>query len=132
MQQLVHQVAGCGQGLGKRVKTGLAAGQRFAVADKFKARVNRIAQHIGDVIQVKRGQMPGPVLLSQCTERPTQRIAAVIIECIQRGKTRPLRQKPPSCDPVTQRGIAALQKRNGWQHGLLVTRKMVEKCVHAR
>ena len=63
VQNLVHQIGRLPQGLGQGLKTGLAGRQRLAVAHKFKARVDGIAQHIGQVIEVERRQMTRLVVL---------------------------------------------------------------------
>ena len=57
----------------------MAGGQLFGVAHKLKARIHRVAQHIGQVVQVQRGQVPGAVGLAQGTKSPTDRVARAIV-----------------------------------------------------
>jgi len=52
LQQRVHQRGRCGQGIRQRVERGLAACQRFGIAHKLETLVHRVAQHIGQVVQV--------------------------------------------------------------------------------
>jgi hypothetical protein len=68
---LVHQVGRRRQRLGQRVEGGLAARQRLGVAHELKARVHRIAQHIGQVVQVQRGQVLGAVRAGPGRQRPS-------------------------------------------------------------
>ena len=131
LQQRVNQIRRRGQCIGKRIKTRLATGQRFAVAHEFKTRIYCVTQHIGNVVQIQRSQMPRPVLLTQCTEGPAECVATLVIKCIKRGKARTFRQKTTPGDAVAQRGVAPLQKRNRRCNALLVTREMVEECIHA-
>jgi hypothetical protein len=51
----------------------------FGVAHELEARVHRLAQHVGQVVQVQRGQVAGPVLQAQGAEGPGQRVAALFV-----------------------------------------------------
>jgi len=62
LQGAIDQRRRCGEGSGHRLETGLTLCQRFGVANEFKARIDCLAQHIGNVVQVKGRQMPRPVL----------------------------------------------------------------------
>jgi hypothetical protein len=65
VQALVDQVQRRGQRLGQRVEGRLALRQLLGIAHEFETRVDRIAQHVGQVVQIQRGQMPGAVLQAQ-------------------------------------------------------------------
>jgi len=78
-QRLVHQVGRSGQRLGQRVKCRLGGGQAFSVAHEFKTLIHRALQHIGQVVQVERGQVPGPIGAAQCTKGPAQRVAGFFV-----------------------------------------------------
>jgi hypothetical protein len=51
--------------------------QALGVAHELEARVDRLAQHVGQVVQVQRGQVARAVLHAQRAEGPGQRVAAV-------------------------------------------------------
>jgi len=95
--------------------------------------VDRIAQHIGQVVQVQRGQVTRPVLLTQGAKGPGQGVAAFIVHVIriECGKARAFRQQAASSDAVAQRGIAPLQESDGGRDGAVVALEMVEEKIHA-
>ena len=112
-QDFVHERRLRRQRPGQRVEGRLAARQQFAVARELEARIDRVANRVGQIVQVERGQMLGPILRAQRAERPGQRIAVILRhEGIQIPKPRSLRQKAPRANPVRQGRILALQERH--------------------
>ena len=100
-QVLVDEVVRRGQCLGQGVEAGLRGGKDLGVAHKFEACVHRIAQHIGQVVEIERGQVPGTVVLSERTKGPTQRVTGhFIVKSLQGGEARTFGQKPPACHAV--------------------------------
>ena len=114
----VQQVRRCGQRIGQGVEVGLAGGQSFGVADELKARVHRVADHVGQVVEVQRGQMACAVLQAHGAEGPAQRVAALALEggvriiLIDRGESRAFGQEGTGVDAVCQGGVSALQERD--------------------
>ena len=129
MQGGVDQVVLSRQGLCHRVVAGLTAGQLLGVAHEGKSVIDRIAHHIGQVVEVQRGQMSGPVVLSQSAKGPSQGVPLVLIG-VQRPKAWTLRQKATAGDAVTQRGVAPLQKAQGRLDRLHIARMVVQKLIH--
>ena len=108
-QHIVNQIGRRSKGCGQWFKTGLATSQAFGIAHKLKARVNGVAQHVGQVVQVQRGQMARAVLLAQRAKGPGQRVGSLRIAIdIKRGKTWPFGQKAAPCNAVAERGVAPL------------------------
>ena len=131
LQRGVDQVGGLGQGFGQRVKAGLAGGQALGVAHEFKAFVHGIAQHIGQVVQIQRGQVPGAVGLAQSAKSPANRVArAIVVIGVECRKAWAFGQKAPACNAVTQRAVAALQKRDDRVDADGVIVEMVKEKVH--
>ncbi len=136
VQQLVHQRGWRGQRLRERVEAGLAAGERLGVAHELEARVHRVAQHVGQVVQVQRAQMPCLVLHAQRAKGPGQRVAAAVAHVhvvvgVQRRKARAFRQQAARGHAVRQRGVAPLQVGDGRADAAAVGAKLVQKGVHA-
>ena len=132
-QHLVHQRGRGGQGLGQWFERGLAARQRFGVAHKLKAFVHRVAQHIGQVVQVQRGQVLGLVVQAQGAKSPAQRVAALLMNIdIERGEARPFGQEAAAHDAVRQRAVAPLQKGNGGANGGQIPVLLRGKALHRR
>jgi hypothetical protein len=77
-QRGVDQVLRRRQRLRQRLEAGLALRQRFGIAHELEARIDRLAQHVGDVVEVKRGEVAGAVGHAQRAEGPGQRIAALL------------------------------------------------------
>ncbi|MNL18715.1 hypothetical protein D3C87_1398720 [compost metagenome] len=112
-QRVVHQVQGRRQGLGQGVEGGLAARQRFGVADELESRVDGVTQHVRQIVQIQGGQVLGAVMQAQRAECPTQGIAAIFVHVhVQRAEPRALGQEIAAHDTVRQGGIAALKKRD--------------------
>ncbi|MNV04116.1 hypothetical protein D3C71_944040 [compost metagenome] len=131
LQQRVHQRGRRSECLGQRVKRGLAARQRFGIAHKLKALVHRVAQHIGQVVQVQRGQVLGLVVQAQGAKGPAQRVAALVVYIhIQRGEAWALGQVVAACNAVRQRAVAALQEGNGGADGGEVAVLLRRKTLH--
>ncbi|MDT4848613.1 hypothetical protein FQZ97_827070 [compost metagenome] len=136
MQDLVDQREGRGEGGGHGREGGLAAGQRFCVAHKGKALVDRVAQHVGQVVEVERGDVARLVLHAQSAERPGQRVAAFFAQRrvhvhLQRGEARAFGQQLARGDAVRQRRVPALQEGDHQADGGAVARELVEEGVHA-
>jgi hypothetical protein len=80
---------GSNQLLGKehsvqRVEGGLAAGQRLGVTHELEALIDRVAQHVGQVVQVERAEVARLVLHAQRAEGPGQRCpwwAYAVLSC---------------------------------------------------
>ncbi len=118
---------------GQRLEARLAAGQRFSVTHKFKPRVHRVAQYVGQVVQVERGQVLGAVLQAQGAKGPAQRVAAFLVHIdIERGKARPLGQKVAADNAVRQRRVAPLQEGDGGRNGGQITLMLPQKGLHRR
>ena len=131
-QQVVHQRGRRGQRMGQRVKRGLAAGQRLGVAHKFKALVHRVAQHVGQVVQIQRAQVARFVLHAERAKGPGQRVAAAVVcVCIERGKTWAFSQQAARGDAVGQGRVAALQVGHDGADGAAVGGELVQEGVHA-
>ncbi|MNV87946.1 hypothetical protein D3C71_1821090 [compost metagenome] len=79
-QRVVHQRGRGRQGVGQGVEGGLAARQGFGVAHEFKARVDGVPQHVGQIVQVQGGQVLGAVVQAQRAECPTQGVAALFVQ----------------------------------------------------
>ena len=133
LQHLVHQIGLCRKGIGQRIESGLAAGQRLGIAHELEALVHGIAQHIGQIVEVKRGQMLGLVVQSQGPESPAQRIAAFLVLIhIERGKARAFGQKVAPHDAVGQRGVSPLQKSNRGRNRGQIALLLCDKGLHGR
>ena len=110
-QQAIDQVRRRRQRLRQCVEAGLALRQALGVAHELEARIDRIAQHIGNVVEVQRGQVARAVLHAQRTEGPGHRVVAVVVDIgLERGKARPLGQEAARADAVRECGVAALQE----------------------
>ena len=74
----------------------LARRQRFCVAHELEARIDGIANDIGEVIQIQRRNVLGAILQSQRAERPVERIAVAAFAVdivIERREARPSGKK---------------------------------------
>ena len=133
LQPLVHQIRRGRQSLVQRIERGLACRQRLGVAHKFKARVDRLAQHIGQVVEIQRRQMLGPLLNAQGAECPAQGVFACFADIhIQRGKAAAFRQVTTGDDAVGERRVAALQKGDDRTDGAQVAIVLRHELAHAR
>jgi hypothetical protein len=113
-QRGVDQVLRRRQRLRQRLEAGLALRQRFGIAHELEARVDRFAQHVGDVVEVKRGEVAGAVGHAQRAEGPGQRIAALVVDIhVERGEARALGQEGTAGDAVRERRIAPLEEGHG-------------------
>ena len=131
LQCAVGQIGGLGQGAGQCIKARLAGGQALGVAHEFKAFVHGVAQHIGQVVQKQRGQMPGAVGLAQCAKGPAYWVArAIVFIRVKCNKARAFGQKAPACNAVAERAVAALQKCNDGVDADGVVLEVVEEKVH--
>jgi hypothetical protein len=75
-QRAIDQVFRRRQRPRQRFERGLALRQRFGIADELEARIDRLAQHVGDIIEVQGGKVPRAVRHAERAEGPGQRIAA--------------------------------------------------------
>ena len=133
MQDLVDQRVRRGQCAGQRIEARLAHRQRLGIADEFEARVDRVAQHVGEVVQVQRRQMPCAIVQAERAEGPGQRVAAVIVDVdIERGKARSFRQEAAADDAVRDRRIGALQKRDRRRDRRAIRRELLAKRIDTR
>jgi hypothetical protein len=83
-----------GQRLASGSKVGWLCASDLGVAHELEARVDRLAQHVGQVVQVERGQVAGAVLHAQRAEGPGQRVAAVLVDVdVERSKRGPSGRK---------------------------------------
>ncbi len=131
-QRLVDQVQRRGERLRQRVEGGLALRQRFGVAHELEARVDRVAQHIGNVVQVQRREVTCPVLHTERAEGPGQRVTSVVVDVdVERLEARAFGQEGAAADAVRQRGVAALQKGQRWRHRGPIAVEGFEKCRYA-
>ena len=107
-------VGGCGQGSGQRFEGRLAARQRFGVADEFETRIDRLAQHVGEIVQIQGGKVSGPVLHAERAKGPGQRITAVVVDVfVERGEARSFGQEIAPADAMADRRVAPLQEGDG-------------------
>jgi len=132
-QQFVDEGGRRRQRIGQRVEGGLAERQALGVAHELETRVDRLADHVGDVVQVQRGQVSGVVLRTERAEGPGERAAAVgVLEGIERREARAFGQEGAAADAVRQRGVAALQKRQRRRDGGGVTGVVGLEGLHPR
>jgi hypothetical protein len=132
-QGAVQQVGRGGQGLGQRVEMGLGGGQLLGVAHELEARVHRLAHHVGQVVQVERGQVAGPVLQAQGAEGPGQRVLALFGGVAVQGlEARAFGQEAAGVDAVGQRGVAPLQEGDHPGHGGAVGVELGQEVVDLR
>ena len=118
------------QSSGQWLERRLAAGQRFGVADEFKARIDCLAQHVCEIVQIQRGQMPRPVLHAERPESPGQRVAAVFVDInIQWFEARAFRQKISAGNAKSHRRITSLQEGDGWGHSGQIAVELLAKIV---
>ena len=90
-----------GEGACQRFESRLAACQRLGVADELEARVDGVAQHVGEVVEIERCQMPRPVLHAERAEGPGQRIATLVVDVVvERGEARAFGQKLAAADAM--------------------------------
>ena len=109
----------------------MARGQALGVSHELKAFIDGIAQHIGQVVQVKRGQVPGAVGLAQSAKGPTNRVTcAIVFISVERGKARAFGQKAPASDAVAQGAVAALQEGDHRVDADGVIIEVVEEKIH--
>jgi hypothetical protein len=100
----------------------------LGVAHEFEARVDRLAQHVGQVVQVQRGQVARAVLHAQRAEGPGHRVTAVRVHVHgQRLEARAFGQEAAAADAVRQRGVTPLQEGHHRADGLAVALEHVEE-----
>ena len=132
-QGVVDQIHRRGQRGGQRLEAGLAGGQTLAVAHELESRVDRVAQHVGQVVQVQRGQVASAVVHAQRPESPGHGVAAVLVhEHIQRREARPLGQEAAAGDAVRQRRVAPLQEGQHRGNGGVITAELPCKGLNPR
>jgi hypothetical protein len=126
LQRAVDQVRRRGQ----RLEGGLALRQLLGVAHELEARVDGVAQHVGQVVQVQRGQVARAVVQAQGAEGPGHGVAAVGVDVdVQRREARALGQEAAAADAVRQRGVTALQEGDGRLERLQVgVEPFAERC----
>ena len=131
-QGAVDQVGRRGQGLGHGVEAGLAGGQLLGIAHELEARVHRLAHHVGQVVQVQRGQVLGAVGQAQHAEGPGQRVAVFLAAdvVVQRGEARALGQQGAGVDAVRQHRVAPLQEADHRADGGAVGVEVPEEVRH--
>ncbi len=82
-QGLVDQIRWRYQGIGQRIKSRLTSRERFPLANKLKPTINRLSDHIREIIKIKRRQVFSAILHAKRTERPAKRITAILVDiCI--------------------------------------------------
>ena len=117
-----------GQRASQWFETGLARRQLLAVTNKIEARINRLTQHIGEVIEVQGSQVPRSILRTQGAERPGEWILAPAgIEDLQTLEPRPFRQELPRYDAMRQSRIPTLQKADHRVDRCKVRRQMAQE-----
>ena len=114
VQDAVDQIGRCRQSLGERVERGLALCQRLRIAHELKARIDRVAQYVGDIVKVQGGKVPGAILHPECAECPGQRIAAIRIDIgVEWLEAWPFGKKVAAADAMPDRRVAPLQESHG-------------------
>ena len=98
----------------------LARRQRLRIAHELEARIDGIANDVGEVVEIQRGDVLGAILQSQRAEGPVERIAFALLAVdvvIERCEARTFGQVVPRSDAMSQAGVAALQESNGRRDG---------------
>ena len=131
-QRAVDQVQRGGECGGQRVEGGLALRQRFGVAHELETWVDRIAQHVGDVVEVQRGEVARTVLHAQGTEGPGERVATVVVDVdVERLEARALGQESAATNAVAERWVIALKEGERRRDGRVVAVEGAVKCGDA-
>ncbi len=103
---------GAARAWAKRVEGGLAARQRFGIAHEFEARIDGVAHHIGQIVQVQGGQVLGAILQAQRAKCPAQGSPPSSSTTSSEQKRGPSGRNSAAHDAVRQGRVAALQKRD--------------------
>ena len=64
------------------IESRLTGRQRFRVADEFEARVDRIANDVGKVVEIQGRDVLGTILQSQRAKGPAERVAMFAIDVL--------------------------------------------------
>ncbi len=131
MQGLIDQIQGRGQSLRERIEGRLALRQRLGVAHELEARVDAVAQHVGQIVQVQRGQVARLVLHAQRAKSPGQRVTAFCIDIhIERLEARSLGQEGAAANAVRQRRVAPLQISDDRCDRRCIALELLQKLIH--
>ena len=87
----------------------LARRQRFRITHELKARIDGVANDVGEVIEIQGGDVLGTILQSECTKGPVESVVFLR----ERREARTFRQKVPRRNTMSETGVSALQKPNG-------------------
>src|SRR6202453_3518851 len=108
MQSFIYQVVRRTEGRLQLIERRLACRERFCIAHKLEARVDGIANDVGEVIEIKGGDVLGAILQPQSAEGPVERVAfvlPVLVVVLERRKARAFGQVMPRSDAMRQAGI---------------------------
>ena len=123
MQGCIHQAVRRAERRVQLIECRLARRQRFRIAHELEARIDGIANDIGQVIEIQGGDVFGAILQSQCAEGPVERIACAVLVVdvvIERCEARAFGQVMPRGDAMRQARITALQKSDDRRDGRAV------------
>ncbi len=118
VQACVHQVLRRGERCVQRIEGRLARRQRFGVAHELEARVDGVANHVGEIVEIQRGEVLGAILQPERAEGPVERIdfaLRAVDVTFQRSEARTLGQELPRGDAMREARVAALQEADGWR-----------------
>ena len=132
LQSRIDEVRRRRQSLGQQIELRLARRQALAIPHELEARVDRIADHIGQIIEIERGEVPRAIVGAERPERPAERVAILARQIsLERRKPWPLGEPSPPRDAVRERRVAALQEGDDRIDGALVGLELREPAAHA-
>src|SRR5262245_18840142 len=102
LERPVDQVGRVRERLRERLERGLARGEAFGVTHELETLVDRVAQDVGDVVQVERREVPRAVGKAERAERPGERVSAFLAGGVdlERIEARTLGKKRSGVDAV--------------------------------
>ena len=132
LQGRIDEVRRRRQGLGQQIELRLARRQALAIPHELEARVDRIADHIGQIIEIERGEVPRAIVGAERPERPAERVAVLARQIgLERREPWPLGEPPPPRDAVRERRVTPLQEGDDRIDGALVGLELREPAAHA-
>ena len=132
LQGRIDEVRWRRQGLGEQIELRLARRQALAIAHELEARVDRVADHIRQIVEIERGEVPRAIVGAERPERPAERVAVLARQIgLERREPRPLGEPPPPRDAVREGRVPALQEGDDRVDGALVGLELREPAAHA-
>ena len=108
----------------------LAGRQRFRIAHEFEARIDGVANDIGEVVEIQGGDVLGAILQPQRAEGPVERVAFALLTgdvVIERCEAGTFGQVVPRSDAMREARVATLQKSDGRRDGCAVDLEVIRK-----